>query len=646
MTVLGVLARWIHLASTMLVFGTAVVCLLAGRPSKPSARAWEQRVLRFQAWCLGLALAVGVVLVVAQITAIEGYASAALDPDAVGRALVSTRFGAVWLVRHGVLLALAWLTWARLGEETEADRLAQRLQSAILGGVVLGAGAWAGHSAEVEPWPLATAMIDALHRLATGVWFGGLLPLALLLRTAARPEGADARPYAVLAARRFSTLGLGAMVLIALSGTWNAWTQLRTVGALVGTPYGRALLVKLWLVAAVVAVAAVNRRWLIPALAGDGDRIGRPAMRQLARLVGIEGALGLGILGLVAWLAITPPGRHVPPTWPLPFRLSYGATADRPGVAARIGWGGATALVGLAGLVTAGRLPRRRLVSAAAIASLALGGFIALPPLVVAAYPTTYRVPPIPYQVQSIATGAMIYGARCLPCHTADANDLLSDRTARHTAGDLFWWLTAGVPGTRMPAFGDQLSDEQRWDLVTLLRARAAGAAAQRLGASVEPPTIVAPDFQYAVGPTPPHSLRDDRGQKITLLVLFTLPESRPRLRQLAQVYDTLARMGVEVIAVSTRAEPDILRRLGADPLVVYPVVTDGARDLVRSYQMFAPGPPAPKHLEFLIDRQGYLRARMSGFPGELPGLGALLTQIQGLNLEPQTVESAEDHLH
>jgi mono/diheme cytochrome c family protein len=45
----------------------------------------------------------------------------------------------------------------------------------------------------------------------------------------------------------------------------------------------------------------------------------------------------------------------------------------------------------------------------------------------------------------------------------------MSGRSADHTPGDLFWWITHGL-GLSMPAFGDQLSVTERWDLVNFVR--------------------------------------------------------------------------------------------------------------------------------------------------------------------------------
>src|SRR5205823_3505467 len=74
---------------------------------------------------------------------------------------------------------------------------------------------------------------DGVHLPAAGVWVGGLPPLLLLLRAAGREAGADARPHAVVAARRFSRGALVCVLALLLTGTLNAATQVATVAGLV-----------------------------------------------------------------------------------------------------------------------------------------------------------------------------------------------------------------------------------------------------------------------------------------------------------------------------------------------------------------------------------------------------------------------------
>jgi copper transport protein len=126
-----------------------------------------------------------------------------------------------------------------------------------------------GHSRTVEPtWLVALA--DVGHLLAGAFWLGGVTGLLLHLR-AVRSAGtgpADAVDRALEVTSRFSRLALYSVVLLALSGGTMALLVLDSVDQLVGTRYGIALLAKLAVVAAVVAVAALNRLRILPRIAG------------------------------------------------------------------------------------------------------------------------------------------------------------------------------------------------------------------------------------------------------------------------------------------------------------------------------------------------------------------------------------------
>ena len=160
----------------------------------------------------------------------------------------------------------------------------------------------------------------------------------------------------------------------------------------------------------------------------------------------------------------------------------------------------------------------------------------------------------------------------------------------------------------------------------------------------VEPdrPWLPAPDFSFAVGPTPPRALKDYRGRRIVLVVLYSLPGSRPRLQELAGAYDVLTTLGVEVIAVPTDGAADAVKRLGPEPRILFPVVTEGAPAILATYRLFGTAP----HAEFLVDRQGYLRARWLAERGATREVNALLAEIQQLNEERTVAPAPDEHVH
>jgi putative copper resistance protein D len=655
---LGLAARGFHLASSVLLVGAVAMIVMAGRSDRPTAQGWERRVLAWAWGCALAALASGLVVVGTQAALFEGRSAAALDARAIGRMLLETQSGHVWLVRAGFLVLLAAFLSLRMSVERRADWRAARGEAVLLGIAALVPLAAAGHAAAVEPGTAQAIALDALHVLGAGIWVGGLVPLALLLRAASTDAGADARPYAVLAARGFSRAALVVILLLLITGTALAITHVGSIAGLVGTSYGRLLLAKLALLVLILVLAALNRSVLLGRLGGDGPTIGRPAMRRLAGFVLVEAILALAILAIVAAMSVTPPAQHEPPFWPFSFRLSLSALDGRSVETARALIGSQIGVIGLVALIAGIALRAWRLpLGMVALALLGAGAGLALPPLTIDAYPTTYLRPSVPYQASAITAGAALYRASCVACHgprgagdgpagrhlpRAPA-DLRAPHTAQHTAGDLFWWISHGIAGSGMPGFETQLDEEQRWELINYLRALSAGYAARGMGATIERDRrwLVAPDFAFTVGPTPARALKDYRGRTV-LLVLYALPGSRARMTAIAEHEGSLATLGVEVIAVPIDADPEAIRHLGPDPRIMFPVVTEGAETIVAAYRMFAVAP----HVEFLIDRQGYVRA-VTRSGGEAGDLDALVTQVKQLNDEKIAAEAApEEHVH
>ncbi|MFO1210981.1 MAG: CopD family protein, partial [Amaricoccus sp.] len=144
-----------------------------------------------------------------------------------------------------------------------------------------------------------TAPSVAIHAAAFVFWIGALPGLAA---RAARPG-----PALVPTLRRFSALAVPLVALLVLSGGVLAVVQVRTPAALVGTAYGRLLLVKLAAVALLLGLAGLNRLWLTPAI----ERGETGSARRFRRSVGTEILIGLAILCLASGFRLTPPPRAI-----------------------------------------------------------------------------------------------------------------------------------------------------------------------------------------------------------------------------------------------------------------------------------------------------------------------------------------------
>jgi putative copper resistance protein D len=215
--------------------------------------------------------------------------------------LTATQFGQVWVARLliALLLCIALLLPAR--QETRQGGWLTCFLAALLMGTL----AWSGHAGGTPGWAgVIHRGSDFLHLVAAAAWWGGLLPLALILSTGRRSADLRLAKVAQSATLRFSTLGLVAVVTILVTGVVNTWLLVGDVGALMGTQYGRLLSVKVGLFAMMVGLAAVNRLRLAPRLP-DAN-----ASRSLQRNALIEFALGLIIIAIVGALGTLSPAVH------------------------------------------------------------------------------------------------------------------------------------------------------------------------------------------------------------------------------------------------------------------------------------------------------------------------------------------------
>ncbi len=143
----------------------------------------------------------------------------------------------------------------------------------------------------------------ALHVLAMSAWLGGLALLLAAVPAATRRLDAPDRSR-VLAATlaRSSPLFLAAVLALVVSGTLQSIVHLRDVADLVDTAFGRAVAVKVALLCALVALGAVQRRRVMPALrraaqagtapAATGRLLRRTLRAEVAVLVVVLGATG------------------------------------------------------------------------------------------------------------------------------------------------------------------------------------------------------------------------------------------------------------------------------------------------------------------------------------------------------------------
>jgi copper transport protein len=193
-----------------------------------------------------------------------------------------------------LLTAVAAMAIGLVALTSASGSRARTLSALAMAGVGLSL-ALSGHAATAPPQWLTRPTLF-LHGVGVAFWAGALMPL---LAMAWRPTE---RLLAVI--NRFSQSAMPVVGVLVLTGFVIAVIQLESFAALIKTPYGIILSVKLTLVVVLLGLAALNRFRLTPALAIDPLDT-----RPLARSILVECAVMVAVLAVVAGWRFTPPPR-------------------------------------------------------------------------------------------------------------------------------------------------------------------------------------------------------------------------------------------------------------------------------------------------------------------------------------------------
>lgn len=308
--------RALHFAATITAAGVVWFIAFIAEPAfrhvkEGTSAAVVRNRLAWIAW-IGLlgAILSGVPWLVLTAESMSGQPLDQLAPQGVLWTVLSqTDFGRDWLLRFVMACVLAGLFVRFLSAEGMRS-LWLKAVTVILAATLVGSLAWAGHAIGgrgVEG--LLHPAADVLHLVAAAAWTGALVPLALLLTM----TGADVASLAAArkATLRFSTLGIVSVATILITGIVNTWYLAGSIPALVGTDYGRLLLIKIALFLDMVGIAAVNRLRLTPRLVQNADvQAAQAARRQLSRNATVEATLSAAIIAIVAVLGTLPPASH------------------------------------------------------------------------------------------------------------------------------------------------------------------------------------------------------------------------------------------------------------------------------------------------------------------------------------------------
>ncbi|HEV2181755.1 MAG TPA: copper resistance protein CopC [Gemmatimonadaceae bacterium] len=292
---LYVIVRWVSFVAMLALVGAIVLArwvtprAAAGRPEL--ARRVDANALVVFRLATALLLIDAALRLAAQVAALRGNPPMPVDVPAI---LTTTVWGWAWLFELAAAI-VAIVAALKAG--------AARWRVAEVAAFVLALSfAFSGHAAAATHLRALAVSADALHILAAGCGFGTLFGVAVVAMPAclAQDEGARGAAAADFA-NAFSPVALTSAGVLVATGIVAAWLHLGSWHAFVDSDYGRTLLIKLALVATVVALGAINWRILRPALGTEA------AARRLRRSAALELIAAAAVLAATAVLVASSP---------------------------------------------------------------------------------------------------------------------------------------------------------------------------------------------------------------------------------------------------------------------------------------------------------------------------------------------------
>ncbi len=167
-----------------------------------------------------------------------------------------------------------------------------------------------GHTATADAvWLMRLS--DAAHVIAAAAWVGGVFALARVFARRVR-RGLPVQP--ALLTVRFSLVATAALIVVTVAGVIQTVLVLDSVGQLAGSAWGRVLLVKVAVVAALAVLGGYNQFRLVPALkaelateGGTDAPADERSARHLRTSLVAEAVLFAAVFGLTGLLVNSSP---------------------------------------------------------------------------------------------------------------------------------------------------------------------------------------------------------------------------------------------------------------------------------------------------------------------------------------------------
>jgi copper transport protein len=250
---------------------------------------------------------------------VGGYGFAGLSDGTLLDDTLGDRVGRAFVVKTVALVVLGVLLGRLLGtlrpddpdapsgntRTPIADRPVDAVDvfAAVAAMTALLAEVFSGHG-NTGRLPVAAGLFTIVHVAAAALWIGGLAFVGIDIRRSRATPPATAVVLATDVLRRFSRLALAAVTAVVATGVFASWRQVGSRAAATETTYGRLLLLKIALVAGLIALGAMARRLLTARTRVDAE-----AHRRLRASTGFEVVIGAVVVAVTSLLVNVAPAR-------------------------------------------------------------------------------------------------------------------------------------------------------------------------------------------------------------------------------------------------------------------------------------------------------------------------------------------------
>ncbi len=210
----------------------------------------------------------------------------ALSPTLLTQLATSGRFGTFWSMRE-IVIVLAIVVSLYMMFVRQRPRLVNLLLpllNLLLGTALFIAITMSSHAAAVSNNLVSYAIVvDWLHLLAAALWVGGMFYIATIYLPILKKQDSTATARSLIhMLPAYSILAIAGVIIMSITGPFSATFHLNSWSQFLNTAYGRALLVKIGLVGALLITSAIHVGILRPRVKKEYKKYSYAAARLAA----------------------------------------------------------------------------------------------------------------------------------------------------------------------------------------------------------------------------------------------------------------------------------------------------------------------------------------------------------------------------